>query len=60
MSLSFNRMRFILRGLAFVLLFLLFTSPVSADDHCEFRLGFASLRDLIGHGTVGECLENEH
>ena len=23
-------------------------------------LGFATLRDLIGHDIVGECLENEH
>ena len=41
------------------LLFLLFTSQVSAAD-CEFRLGFKALRDLIGHEVVGECLENEH
>ena len=31
-----------------------------AADHCEFRLGFKTLRDLIGHDIVGECLENEH
>ena len=42
------------------LLLLLFTSQVSATDHCEFRLGFNTLRDLIGHDIVGECLENEH
>ena len=28
--------------------------------NCEFRLGFKTLRDLIGHDIVGECLENEH
>ncbi len=28
--------------------------------NCEFRLGFKTLRDLIGHGIVGECLENEY
>ncbi|MCY4438155.1 MAG: hypothetical protein OXE05_12575 [Chloroflexi bacterium] len=42
------------------LFFLVFTGQVSASSHCEFRLGFATLRDLIGHGIVGECLENEH
>ena len=31
-----------------------------AAVHCEFRLGFKTLRDLIGHDIVGECLENEH
>ncbi len=43
-----------------VFLFLLFTIPAAAASHCEFRLGFAALRDLIGHEVVGECLENEH
>jgi hypothetical protein len=27
---------------------------------CQFVMGFASLRDLIGATTVGSCLENEH
>ena len=53
-------MRTILHGVALFLLFLLFTSQVSADDDCKFVLGFATLRDLIGHETVGECLEQEH
>ena len=38
---------------------LLTGSPAHAAD-CEFRLGFKTLRDLIGHDIVGECLENEH
>ena len=53
-------MRTILRSLALSVLFFMFAVPVSATAHCEFRLGFATLRDLIGHETVGECLENEH
>ena len=53
-------MRTILRALALSVLFFMFAVPVSATAHCEFRLGFATLRDLIGHETVGECLENEH
>ena len=31
-----------------------------ANDDCQFVLGFATLRDLIGHDIVGECLDNEH
>ncbi|MDE2816814.1 MAG: hypothetical protein OXK81_08955 [Chloroflexota bacterium] len=40
-------------------LFLLFSNSVAAAE-CEFVLGFKTIRDLIGHETVGECLENEH
>ena len=43
-----------------ILLFLFFAGHASASSHCEFRLGFKTLRDLIGHHIVGECLENEH
>ena len=46
----------------FVLCFLLAlmgASTVAAAD-CQFVLGFNTLRDLIGHNIVGECLENEH
>jgi len=43
--------------LALALLFLLPSSVAAAD--CEFVLGFKTLRDLIGHEIVGECLENE-
>ena len=44
----------------FVLCFLLAlmgASTVAAAD-CQFVLGFNTLRDLIGHDIVGECLEN--
>ena len=44
--------------LGFALLLLLPTSVAAAE--CQFVLGFATLRDLIGHDIVGECLENEH
>ena len=40
-------------------LFLLMPTPVSAAE-CQFVLGFMTIRDLIGHDIVGECLENEH
>ena len=46
--------------LVFVLfLALLPATPVSAAE-CQFVLGFATLRDMIGHDIVGECLEKEH
>ena len=44
--------------LTFALFLLLPTSVAAAE--CQFVLGFATLRDLIGHEIVGECLENEH
>ena len=40
-------------------LFLLLPTSVAAAD-CQFVLGFKTLRDLVGHEIVGECLENEH
>ena len=46
----------------FVLCFLLAlmgASTVAAAD-CQFVLGFNTLRNLIGHEIVGECLETEH
>ena len=43
---------------AFALFLLLPTSVAAAE--CEFVLGFKTLRDLIGHDIVGECLENQH
>ena len=43
---------------AFALLLLLPTTVAAAE--CQFILGFKTLRDLIGHDVVGECLENEH
>ena len=39
---------------------LIAATPAHATSHCQFVLGFKTLRDLIGHGVVGECLENEH
>ncbi len=42
-----------------LLMVLLAPSAVLAAD-CEFVLGFKTLRDLIGHEIVGECLEIEH
>ncbi len=39
---------------------LLSATSVGASVDCQFVLGFKTLRDLIGHETVGECLENEH
>ena len=44
--------------LAFALMLLMPTSATAAE--CHFILGFKSLRDIIGHDIVGECLENEH
>ena len=38
---------------------LLVTPSVSLAADCQFVLGFKSLRDLIGHSIVGECLENQ-
>ena len=40
-------------------LFLLLPTSVAAAE-CQFVLGFMTIRDLIGHDIVGECLENEH
>ena len=39
---------------------LLLTHSVSQATDCQFILGFQTLRDLVGHDVVGECLENEH
>ena len=44
--------------LGFALFLLLPTSVAAAE--CQFVLGFKTLRDLIGHEIVGECLEIEH
>ena len=45
----------ILLGLALLLV----TPSVSLAHECHFVLGFKTIRDLIGHETVGECLEEE-
>jgi hypothetical protein len=42
-----------------LVLLLVGASSVSAAE-CQFVLGFETLRDLIGHDIVGDCLENEH
>ena len=39
-------------------LFLLMPTSVAAAE-CQFVLGFKTLRDLIGHDIVGECLEDQ-
>ncbi len=39
---------------------LLTATSIGASVDCQFVLGFKTLRDLVGHETVGECLENEH
>ena len=38
----------------------LFTAATIHAADCQFVLGFKTLRDLIGHDIVGECLEGEH
>ena len=44
--------------LAFAVFLLLPTSAAAAE--CQFVLGFKTLRDLIGHDVVGQCLEDQH
>ena len=54
--------KYSMRGLSVlfaIALFLVLPTSVAAAD-CQFVLGFATLRDIIGHDIVGECLENEH
>lgn len=41
------------------LVFALTVVPAHAGNHCQFILGFATLREMIGHETVGACLENQ-
>ncbi|MYB75820.1 MAG: hypothetical protein F4X83_01700, partial [Chloroflexi bacterium] len=41
-----------------IALFLLLPTSVAAAD-CQIVLGFKTLRDLIGHDIVGECLEDQ-
>ena len=49
-----------IRALLLGIALLLVTPSVSLAADCQFVLGFKSLRDLIGHDIVGECLENEY
>jgi len=49
-------------GLALLLTVGLLTGiaiPTHAQASCQFVLGFATLRDLIGTSQVGQCLENQ-
>ena len=50
----------ILRAFLLGIVLLLVTPSVLLSADCQFVLGFETLRDLIGHDIVGECLENEH
>jgi hypothetical protein len=34
--------------------------PKPAGPPCDFKLGFAAMRDMIGPTIVGPCIENEH
>ena len=43
-----------------IVCFLWLPHTANASAECQFVLGFATLRDLIGHDIVGECLENQH
>jgi hypothetical protein len=54
-------MRGILLSCALVLVMLLSPSPAMAQSPpwCGFVLGFAALRQLIGSGVVGVCLEDQ-
>ena len=47
-------------GVAALLTCIAFALPAQAQPACQFALGFATLRDLIGAETVGGCLEDEH
>ena len=45
----------------YVFVFLLALTPGTAQAaDCQFILGFKTLRDLIGHEIVGDCLESEY
>src|SRR5689334_10997589 len=35
-------------------------APAAAQAGCQFKLGFATLRSMIGAAVVGSCLEDEH
>ena len=43
-----------------IVCFLWLPHTAIASAECQFVLGFATLRDLIGHDIVGECLEIQH
>ncbi len=49
------------RVLSLLLGLCLLVSPAGAQQPpCRFVLGFATLRDLVGGDTVGECVEDEY
>ncbi len=48
-----------IRALLLGIALLLVTPSVSLAADCQFVLGFKTIRDLIGHSIVGECLENQ-
>ena len=52
-------MRLLLASFFLLLLAAFSATSLHATD-CQFVLGFETLRELIGHDVVGECLENEH
>ena len=50
----------ILAGITLGVVLMILSEGTLHAANCEFRLGFKTIRDLIGHDIVGECLENEH
>ena len=52
--------RRVLTALLLGIALLLVTPSVSLAADCQFVLGFKTLRDLVGHDIVGDCLEGEH
>ena len=52
-------MRPLFASLLLLLIAAFVATPAYSTSHCEFVLGFKTLRDLIGHDVVGECLENQ-
>ena len=47
-------------AIALAVFLALFTAATVHAADCQFVLGFKTLRGLIGHDVVGECLESEH
>ena len=53
-------MKRLLAGIVFGFCLALFSASTGLAADCQFVLGFKTIRDLIGHDTVGECLDSEH
>ncbi len=53
-------MKRLLAGIVFGFCLALFSATTVQAADCQFVLGFKTIRDLIGHNIVGECLDNEH